>query len=53
MLRRRYLVAGVFGLVDAMGFLVAVTAMAANVSDNVGGMATVDLTQDKCTNGLK
>ena len=37
----------VFGLVDTMGFLVAVTVMAANVSDNVGGMATVDLTKDK------
>ena len=44
---RRYLVVGVFGLVDTMGFLGAVTVMVANVSDNVGGMATVDLIQDK------
>jgi len=36
-----------FGLVDTLGLLVAVVVVAANVSDNAGGIATVDLTRGK------
>ena len=36
-----------FALVDALGLLIAVVVAAANVSDNVGGVATVDFTEGK------
>ena len=36
-----------FGVVDTLGLLIAVLVVAANVSDNAGGMATVDRARPK------
>jgi transposase len=36
-----------FGVVDTMGLLIAVFVVAANVSDNIGGMAVVDRARDR------
>jgi transposase len=38
-----------FGIVDTLGLLVAVVVVAANTSDNVGGIATVERTRDRST----
>ena len=38
----------VFGVVDTLGLLVAVVVVAANVSDNAGGTATVGRARRKC-----
>jgi len=40
--RRRHRDAKAFGLVDTLGLLVAVVVVAANVSDNAGGIAAVE-----------
>lgn len=36
-----------FGIVDTLGLLLAVTVVAANTSDNAGGIETVDLARDR------
>ena len=41
MLPRKYRDAEVFGLVDTVGLLVAVVVVAANLSDNAGGITTL------------
>ncbi len=38
-----------FGVVDTLGLLIAVVVVAANVSDNAGGMAVVDRARPKST----
>lgn len=37
-----------FGIVDSLGLLIAVLVVAANTSDNAGGMTVVDLARSTC-----
>jgi|BarGraNGADG00212_1021973.scaffolds.fasta_scaffold33471_2 putative transposase len=42
-----------FGIVDTLGILIAVTVMAASVSDNAGGIATADLARRRSSRFAK